>query len=230
MSSYFGVSISVEYILVIHRESKGVIFMANAPGIEFDISLIEDFRRAINFEEMELPNGDGDITQGALKGKYVVIRGGKLIYVTAIINQKPNRFTREALHSFGIRFESRWGKEIRQIYDELNGDLQIFHQSTETRAAADDLIEEVFHLTLSLPHKLGLPLKKLKGLAKDVWGVAEGLARGKGFIFLADLVESSKNQLGKDVVYVNDAIFEIVSEGILIPIPLAEFATKYTLK
>ncbi|MHA1819829.1 MAG: hypothetical protein ACTSU2_10405 [Promethearchaeota archaeon] len=227
MSSYFGVSISVEYVIVLHKESKGIIFLESAPGIEFDMDLIEKFRRAINFEEIDLPTVESDITQGSLKGKYVVIRAGKMIYSAVIINSKPNRFTREALHSFSIRFESRWGKEIRQLYDELDGNINVFREATETRASASDLVEEVFHLSLSLPHKLGLPMKKMKGLTKAVWQVAENLARGKGYIFLSDLVEQCRNTLKKDVVYINDAIFEIVSRGLLIPIPLEEFAKSY---
>ena len=162
MSSYFGVSISTEYVIAIHKESKGIIYIENAPGIDFDAKLIEKFRRAINFEEVELPTSDGDIKQSSIKGKYVVIRGGNMIYSVAIINQKPNRFTREALHSFGIRFESRWGREIKHFYDDYDGDTKIFHEASDTRASVDDLVEEVFHLTLSLPHKLGLPLEKIK--------------------------------------------------------------------
>lgn len=228
MSSYFGVSISTEYVLVVHRESKGIIFIKNAPGIDFDSNLIEDLRRAINFEEMELPNGEGEITQGSLKGKYVIIRAGKLIYCAIIINQKPNRFSREALHAFGIRFESRWGREISKFYDEFEGNTNIFHQKSETRANADDLIEEVFHLTLSLPHKLGLPLDKIKNkLTKEVWQIAESLVRGQGYIFLSDLVDTAKNQLDREVVYINDSVFELVSLGLLIPIPLEEFISKY---
>jgi hypothetical protein len=228
MSSYFGVSISVEVVLTIHRESKGVIYMKSAPGVDFDIGIVESFRRAINFEEVDLPNVEGEITQASIKGKYVVIRAGKLIYTACIINQKPNRFTREALHSFGIRLESRWGKEIRLLYEEFGGDISVFTTKTDNRASADDLVEEVFHLSLSLPHKLGLPMKKMKGLTKKVWQVAENLARGNGYIFLADLVDEAKNRIGKELVYINDSIFEIVSNGLLIPIPLEEFVEKYS--
>lgn len=229
MSSYFGVSISIEYVIVLHRESKGIIFIKSTPGINFDADLIETFRRAINFEEIKLPNTDSEITQTNLNGKNIVIRAGKLIYTAVIINQEPNRFTRETLHSFGIRFESRWGKEIRQLYGELGGNVSIFHETSDTREAADDLVEEVFHLSLSLPHKLGIPTKKLKGLAKDIWNIAENLARGKDFIFLSDLIEAAKNNLRKDIVYINDSIFEIISLGLLVPVSMDEFREKNIL-
>ncbi|MBD3351008.1 MAG: hypothetical protein GF364_05925 [Candidatus Lokiarchaeota archaeon] len=228
MSSYFGVSISTEYVIALHRESKGIMYIKNAPGVDFDAELIEKFRRAINFEEIELPTTEGDIEQASIKGKYVIIRAGKMIFVAIIINQKPNRFSREALHSFGIRFESRWGREINKFYDEHQGDVKIFHEHSDTRASVDDLIEDVFHLNLSLPHKLGLPLNKIKDkLTRAVWGIAENLVRGRGYIFLSELVEAAKNNLSREVVYINDSIFELCSRGLLIPIPLDEFIEKY---
>jgi len=231
VSSYFGVSISTEYVIVIHRESKNIILLKKAPGIELDPELLDKFQRAIIFEEVELPNAEGEISQSSIKGKYVVIRAGKLIYTAIIINQKPNRFSREALHAFGIRFESRWGRELKKLYDDFDGDTKIFYQTSDTRANAEALIEEVFHLNLSLPHKLGLPLNKIKDkLVRAVWAIAENLVRGRGYLFLSELVETAKNQLDKQVAYINDAVFELVSRGLLIPIPLDEFLQKYSLK
>jgi len=218
-------------VIVIHRESKNIILLKKAPGIEFNPELIESLQRAIIFEEVELPNAEGEITQSSIKGKYIIIRAGKLIYCSIIINQKPNRFSREALHAFGIRFESRWGREIKKLYEEFDGDTKIFYKSTDTRANADALIEEVFHLNLTLPHKLGLPLNKIKDkLVSSVWQIAENLVRGKGYVFLSELVETAKNELNKDVSYINDAVFELVSQGLLISIPLEEFLQKYSLK
>ncbi len=230
MSSYFGVAISTEHILAIHKESKGIIFMISAPGISFDEKIIENLRRSIDFEEIELPTKDGEISQSSIMGKYVVIRAGKLVYSVVIINQKPNRFTREALHAFGIRFESRWGREIKNLYTEFDGNIKIFLENTERKGNVGVIVEEVFHLSLSLPHKIGIPMRKFKSkLTKKVWEAAEDLARGKRYIFLADLVESAKNKTGEKAVYINDSIFEIVSQGLLISIPLDVFKEKYTI-
>ncbi|MHA1733163.1 MAG: hypothetical protein ACTSU5_14545 [Promethearchaeota archaeon] len=222
MSGTFATSISIEYVIVLHKESNGIIYYHVAPGVEFDPSFLESFKRAIEFDEIEMPGPEADITQATLKGKFVITRAGKLVYVAIVINKKPDRFTREAVHSFGIKFESRWGREIRTLYGELGGDVSIFKQDSPRRGSADKLVEEVFHLSLALPHKLGLPTFKMKGLTKRVWGVAEDLARGKRYILLGDLLTTAREVLRKNVHDISDEIFTLRQQGAIIPIPLEE--------
>ncbi len=222
MSGTFATSISIEYVIVIHKESNGIIFYDVAPGVEFDPGFLESFKRAIEFDEIEMPGPEADITQNTLKGKFVIIRAGKLVYVAIVINKKPDRFTREAVHSFGIKFESRWGREIKNLYGEHEGNVTIFKMDSARRGSADTLVEEVFHLSLALPHKLGLPTFKMKGLTKKVWEVAEELARGKRFILLGDLLTTAREVLRKDIHDVSDEIFTLRQQGAIIPIPIEE--------
>lgn len=222
MSGSFATSISIEYVIVLHKESNGIIYFTVAPGVEFKPALLENFRRAIEFDEIEMPGPEGDISQATLKGKFLVIRSGKQVYTAIMINKKPDRFTREALHAFGIKFESRWGREIRTLYSELGGDVSVFKRDTERRGNADKLVEEVFRLSLALPHKLGLPTQKLKRLTKKVWEVAEELARGKRFILLGDLLTTAREVLGKRQQDISECIFTLVQMGLIIPIPMEE--------
>ena len=230
MSSYFQVSISVAYVLVFHNESKGLIYVRAAPTEEFDPKFLEEIRRAIQFEEIELPQVEGDITQASVKNKYVVMRAGKLTTTILVITTKPNRFTREALHSFSIRLESRWGRELKNLYDELEGDIDIFHKNIETRMSVDNLVDEVFNLNFTLPHKLGLPPTDMKRQTKRVWEIAEQLARGKGYIILGDLLNEAKDRLSTGAPIIADIIYDLVTRGAMIPIPLDEFVQKYLRK
>ena len=129
ISEYFSVALSIEYLLITHMESKGVIYYATAPGVDLDTRLIELFRRAIEFKELDLPITESEIEQATLEGKYLVTRAGKLTWTTLIINQKPTRFTREAIHSFSIKFENRYGREVRHLYDKYQGNLEICHKN-----------------------------------------------------------------------------------------------------
>ena len=90
MSNYFTVSISIDYLVIIHKESMGIIFIRHAPGVDFDAKFIEELRCAIQFEEVELPQTEGNITQGTVKGKYIIVRAGKFTQIILVINSQPN--------------------------------------------------------------------------------------------------------------------------------------------
>jgi hypothetical protein len=230
MSNYFQVSISVSYLIIFHQESKNIVFIREAPTEEFDPRFLEDLRRAIQFEEIELPQAEGDISQGTVKQKYVVLRAGKSSTVVLIINQKPNRFTREALHSFGIRFESRWGREIKDLYTNLEGNIELFRQDTDTRQSVTKLVDEIFHLDFTLPHKLGLPMVQLKGAHKKVWALSEELARGSGYVLLGELLTTAQEKLTHDKAEIPDIIYDFVSRGFMSPIPMEQFIAQYAKK
>jgi hypothetical protein len=227
MSNYFSVSISVSYLIVIHRESKGVIFLREAPTEEFDCKFLEELRRAIQFEEIDLPEKEGDITQATVKRKYVVLRAGKMATVILIINTKPNRFTREAIHSFAIRLESRWGRELKTIYTKLDGDIDVFRTDTSTRQSVIKLVDEIFHLDFTLPHKLGLPMVALKSTAKKVWTIAEELARGQGYVLLGDLLTTAQEKLTRNKADIADIIYDFVVRQFMTPIPIEKFLANY---
>ena len=65
--------------------------------------------------------------------------------------------------------ESRWGRELREIFEDLQGDIDVFRKDTETRQSVTKLTDEIFHLEFTLPHKLGLPNHELKGIQKRIW-------------------------------------------------------------
>jgi hypothetical protein len=227
MSQYFGVAISIEYVVITHMESKQIIYYTQAPGIKFEIELIEHFRRAVQFKEIDLPISDGDIAQATLKGKYLITRAGNFTWVTLVINQKPTRFTREALHSFGIKFENRFGREVKHFYTKFKGDISIFKEDSFGRQSVDGIINEVLHLTFALPHKLRFPTKKMSKRTAKIWEICEDLARGKRYILLGEVLTRAKTELGDDPVGITDSIYNLVQAKFLVPIPMDEFMKDY---
>lgn len=200
-------------------ESTGIIYYTTAPGVDFDHRLFELFQRAIQFKELDLPAAEGEIEQATLEGKYLVTRAGKMTWVTIIINQKPTRFTREALHSFSIKFENRYGREVRHLYTKFKGDIAVFKRDSTTRESVDGIIDEVFHLNLTLPHKLGFPTgRKLLKIQKNIFEMAEDIAhKNRGIVFLGQLFTEAKKKFGLDNKEITDAIWQLVEWGYFTP-------------
>ncbi len=203
-------------------ESQGIIYYQVAPGIDLDPKLLELFRRAIQFKEIDLPLTEGEIEQATLEGKYLVTRAGNFTWTTIIINQKPTRFTREAIHSFSIKLESRYGREIKHLYTKYQGDINIFRETGATRESVEKITDEVFHLNLTLPHKLGFPTgKKMSKTTTKIWDLAEDLAhKTRGRILLGELFMEAKSQLGFDNKTITDAVYNLVQASYLISVPL----------
>lgn len=212
-------ALSIEYLLITHMESSGIVYYITAPGVDLDPKLIELFRRAIQFKELDLPSAEGEIEQATLEGKYLVTRAGKMIWVTIIINQKPSRFTREALHSFSIKFENRYGREVRHLYTKFKGDISVFKRDSTTRESVDGIIDEVFHLNLTLPHKLGFPTgRKLSKTQQKVFELAEDIAhKSRGNVFLGELLVEAKKKFGLDNKDITDSIWQLVEWGYFMP-------------
>ncbi|HMF31128.1 MAG TPA: hypothetical protein VKK79_06925 [Candidatus Lokiarchaeia archaeon] len=222
MSSSFATAVSLEYLIIIHKESNGIIYFLSAPGIEVDPSFLDGFKRAVEFDEIEMPGAEGDISQATYKGKFAVVRSGKFEFVVIIINKTPDRFTREALHSFGIKFSSRWARELKVLYSDLNGDVSVFKQKTSMAGNVDDLVEECFHLSVAMPHKLGMPSFKMKGFQKTIWSIAEELARGKQYVLLGELLSAAREKTGKQESAIAAEIFGLIQKAAIIPLKMEE--------
>ncbi len=219
-------SLSIEYILVMHKESKSLIYAKTSPGVEIELKIIESLQKKLQFNEIELPDGDNAISQAAIDDRYVVLRSGTISYQILIITQKPNRFTREQLHSFGIKFENRWAKELKTIYEDLQGNTKIFHQDTPNRTSVDKLVDEVFHLEYTLPYRIGIP-RDIKKDELKIFEIGENLARGKGYLLLDELITTASEKLGKDPQTVSSIVVSFLNKNFMTPIPLEEFFAKY---
>ena len=135
-------------------DSKGIIFYTAAPWVKRDPELIELFRNSVQIKDIDLPLIEGEMEVATLKGKYLLTRAGKMVWISLIINQKPTLFTREGLNWFSILFEKDYEKEIANLYTEFQGDISIFSTDIVHRKSVYDILDEVFHYSLTLPHKL----------------------------------------------------------------------------
>lgn len=201
-------------------DSMGIIYYTAAPCVERDPELIESFRNSSQTKDIDLPLIEGEMEVATLKGKYLITRAGKMVWISLIINQKPTLFTREGLNWFSKLFEKHYEHEIKNLYSQYQGNISIFSTDIEHRKSIYDLLDEVFHYSLTLPYKLSS--SKTKGMSqitKEIWQIAKQIShKSKDQFFLKNLLEESKNSLKYDEKEITDSIFDLVMGSYLIPI------------
>jgi len=220
ISEYFSLAMSLEYLIITHRDSQGIIYIKSAYDVGLDPQFIELFRKAINDRVIDFPEIEGEFEHATFEGKYILTHAGKKIWISIFINQKPSRHTREALNLFSIEFENHYGGKVRNLYSRFQGDISIFQQESITKKTVEDIMEETFHLSLKLPYKLG-PTKGKKILeeSKKLLNLAKHISRkAKKIINLEDLLHDAKEKLNYDTDEIIYLINDLIENELLIPI------------
>ncbi|KKN63942.1 hypothetical protein LCGC14_0496740 [marine sediment metagenome] len=219
ISQFFSLAISIEYIVIVHRESQEIIYYKTAGN--FDPDFLDVFRSSIQFDILDLPKDQGEIDQATLEGKYLIIRACKLIWISLILSQRPTLFTREVLKFFCEIFENQYYREISELYTTFQGDISIFRRESKSKQKIDDLIEDSFHLSLTLPFKVGTAKgRKLDPKSKKVFQVSKTIAhKYKGHISLEKLFHQAKISLKLNNEEIAEIIFELVQNKALLPVP-----------
>jgi len=143
-----------------------------------------------------------------------------MIWVSLILNEKPIPFTRELLGFFCSVFEEQYGQEIKNLYNHFQGDISIFRKNKKSKENIDLIVEEVFHLSFTYPHKIGPSKgKKISSNTKKVFELAKSIAnKTKGKIFLSDLFVEAIDSLDFENNEIANAIFYLVQKDFLLPI------------
>jgi hypothetical protein len=182
-------SLGFSDLIILHRESHGVLYMNHARGIPFDHAEINELREKVVSGSLKLPPKEGQIAHHPFKQHFLFSLIGKYTITLLLLRDPPPSITRDVLQNFGLRFESRWTQEVQEIYTTLQGNLEVFHKDTPTRPNLDTLVSEIFHLELVDPFQLG-PAGNgavLSGVQKKVWNMAEEMARENPRFYLRDL-------------------------------------------
>ncbi|MFX1411505.1 MAG: hypothetical protein ACFFA6_14230 [Promethearchaeota archaeon] len=217
MSEYFTIALSIEYLIITHKESKGIIYYTTAG--DFNPELIDLFHDSIQFGILDFPVEEGRLELATLEGKYLLARAGKMIWVTLVLNEKPIPFTRELLGFFCTIIEGQYGQEIKDLYNHFGGDISIFQKNSRNKENITQIVEEVFHLSLNYPHQIGSPKgKKVSLNTKKVFELAKSLAhKTKGIISLSELFKEAIKSLEFENNEIANAIFYLVQKDFLLP-------------
>jgi hypothetical protein len=220
ISEYFSLALSLEYIILTHRDSKGIIYIKSAYDVELDPQFIELFRTAINDGVIDFPDIEGEFEHATFEGKYILTLAGKKVWITIFINQKPSRYTREALNLFSKELENNFGGRIKNLYSRFQGDVSIFQHESITKITVEDIIEDAFHLSLKLPYKLGSKKgKEIIEESKKMFSLAKRISRkGKKIINLEDLLHAAYEKFDYNTDEIIYLINDLIEKEILIPI------------
>ena len=154
-----------------------------------------------------------------------------MIWITLIKNNIPTLFAREVLKIFCEIFEDSYNREIIDLYSHFKGDISIFRKESKSRQSIEDIIEDLFHLYLNLPFKIGSSKgKKLSPKSKKVFQFAKDLIhKTKDFVYLEKLF----NEVSKFLTFNNadlaEIIFDLVNTKILLPVTLEKVKKKFVL-
>lgn len=175
------------------------------------------FRSSVQYEILDLPTEEGEIEQATLEGKYLITRAGKFVWITLILKYKPIRFTREVLKFFCKLFENQYEREIQELYTKFEGDISVFHKDPYSRQSLNKELEEIFHLYLTLPFKIGSTRgKKLSPKAKKIFQFAKVLAhKEKGQVLLEKLFREVNKSFNINNEEIADLIYALVESEAL---------------
>lgn len=220
---------SIEYVIITHKESHEVIYYKTAG--DFDPDFLDMFRSSVQYKILDLPTEEGGIEQTTLEGKYLITRTGKLVWLTLVLKHKPIPFTREVLKFFCKLFENQYEREIRELYTKFKGDISVFRKDPYSRQSLEKEIEDIFHLYLTLPFKIGSTRgKKILPKAKKIFQFAKGLAhKAKGQILLEKLFFEVSKSFKLSNEEIASLIYRLVENEVLLPIRQEEPKKRFPL-
>ncbi|MFW9826785.1 MAG: hypothetical protein ACFFEY_04085 [Candidatus Thorarchaeota archaeon] len=218
ISEYLSLALSIEYLVITHRESREIIYYKSVG--DFDPDILDIFRSSIQYEIFDLPSEIEGIEQATLEGKYLLTRAGKLVWVTLILKYKPIRITREVLKFFCKLFENQYEREIIDLYTKFEGDISVFQQDPYSRQSLNKEIEDIFHLYLAYPFQIGsIRGIKINNKAKKIYKIAKALThKAKGQFFLNKLFFEVSKSSQLNNIELAKIIYNLVEIGVLIPI------------
>ena len=213
-----SVSLSFNYLLVFHNESKGLVYFESVNNI-FDLQFIERIRFQIRKGYIQFRQIKGQIVHGMFEQYYLLLISSKYTQIILVLDNKPNDFADEALSAFATRFESRWENELQLIYSIYEGNIDLFFNESKNGQNIQALVNEIFHLNYHFPHHLGTPKTRLQGNYKKIWKIAQTLAKESGYIIMRELWFKSESITKIDKNLIADIIYEFLSRGYIKPIP-----------
>ena len=154
-----------------------------------------------------------------------------MIWISLILNHIPTLFTREILKFFCELFEGQYKREILELYTYFQGDISIFRKQSKSKQSIEDIIEDVFHLYLTLPFKLGSTKgKKLSPKSKKVFQFAKVLThKTKGGFLLEKLFDEVSGSIKLNNEEIAELIFNLVQNKAFLAVPIEQRKKKFII-
>ncbi len=199
--------------LVLHRGSGIAIFDSLGERAR-DGSLIGGFLQAIqafslDVDEVQKPKETAQLSEITYEGFRVLINDGQHVRTAIVYRGTPSATLHEKLNLFTQKFEERYEQELL-----LHG-----HEPQRFQAA-NDFLEEIFHISLLYPHKVKLKTGDitLTTLESRLHFVALELVKEHERIFLSEIVSTYLETIQQNPLEVLNGIFQLREKGLLTPI------------
>ncbi|MBD3342314.1 MAG: hypothetical protein GF353_24655 [Candidatus Lokiarchaeota archaeon] len=197
--------------------------MEKAPHLELNPDFIDLYSRTVLKKEFGFPEFEGEFQLATLEGKYIMTRSGKIIWVSLIMSEKPPIiFTEEALNLFTTRFENLYKDELRNLYTEYSGNTSVLKSDNKKRQTVNQLSEEIFFLSVNLPHSLESikNIEKTK-LTKKIWKLAKKLTKKNDKkIIIRELLIDAIEKLEFDKEDIEKTIYNLIIKKAIKPIDI----------
>jgi len=212
-ATIFDDAINLQHIMIIYKNTGTSIFFKSFADEILDPDLISGFLTAVQSFGKELKS-QKSLNELSYGDKVLLFSDGEYIRVTLVLGISASHYMKRNLAKFIGKFEAHYQKTLQT----WKGQLNIFQDTP-------DLIDEILHTSVILPHEITADSKLEKNLkrslSKQVLSIARGLvSEDRKFLFLAQLLADSIEQTKKDSAELILSINEILENKVLIPIKI----------
>jgi predicted DNA-binding protein len=204
---------NISRFLVLHRGSGIAIFDSMGERGR-DGSLIGGFLQAIqafsiDVNEEQRPTDQAQLSEITYEGFRVLINDGQHVRTAIVYRGTPSETLRQKLELFTKRFETDYQNEL----------LKHGHEPRRFENA-NELLEEVFHISLLFPHEVVTVTSdiQLTNLESRLHFIALELNKQRKSIYLSEIVNKYLETINENPVELLNAIFQLREKQLIIPV------------
>lgn len=203
--------------LVLQRDSGIAIFDPFAER-GMDGALLGGFLQAISAfavdvartPEDEKPPMQSSLHEISYEGFRILINDGRRVRTALVFKGQPSEKLKKKMEEFTTRFEAKYVKELGEGCCRPEDFLD-----------ATGLLEEVFHLSLLLPHKVQPKLpatQRLTALESKLYGIALAQTQLHDSVLLQDISQAYTTKFKASKLEVLSALQQLREKKLLVPV------------
>jgi len=225
VADMFNDVVNLSRFLVLHRGSGIAIF---DPFSErgMDAALFGGFLQAISAfavdvarttEDEQLPLAS-PLHEITYEGFRILIHDGRFVRTALVFKGQPSENLKKKMEEFTTRFEAKYFKELGEWCCEP----EVFQDATV-------LLEDIFHVTLLLPHKVQPKLpstQPLTDIESKLYGIALALTQERDSALLHEVIKAYTTAFKADKLEVLNALYQLREKKLLLPIEFYRLTKK----
>ncbi|MFX1486993.1 MAG: hypothetical protein ACFFBS_07880, partial [Promethearchaeota archaeon] len=204
---------NIQDILILEKQSGLVLFERPFREKPFNPDLFGGFIQAISSFGGEISDAeDVSLQELTYRNFRILLNDGEYVRVALILSGRPTETLLVKLKLFTAAFEETYRKQI----SEFNGSVEAFDR-------AFDIVDDIFELTLILPHKIPIETTMatdLTPLQKDLVRLTKELLKGKDYFYPNELISFAMTVRKETMLEIAEAVYYLVRNRYFVPIIL----------